>query len=197
MGSGKTLLATIMAYVYYKSNPNNKIYANYSLKLPNFVYTPNLILPFSELRDCLLIVDDIYACQNIKGLVQVIVNLSRKNNVEVVLTAQRDIMIDKTLRILASKILKPILSEDKSKMIIYEEIEPEKFAYRYYIMNPIQIIQGIYDTNEKVKVVNELDIEESLSKLSREDILTNIQFLYKNKKDRERMLKKLGFFEKK
>lgn len=195
MGSGKTMLATLIAKYYSEKYPNRKIFANYQIKLPNFIYSPYMILPFSELKESLLICDDYYALQNTKGFTQVLVNLSRKNDIDIILTAQRDIMIDKTTRMLSTIILKPLFDKKRNLMIIYKQSGSKMDDYEFfrYIRNPIDKIKGFYETKEIVKICYDNAIIEELKKLkNKEDLQTNINFLYRNKKERQAVLKEFG-----
>ncbi|NMC61214.1 MAG: hypothetical protein GYA51_17805, partial [Candidatus Methanofastidiosa archaeon] len=143
----------------------------------------------------LLICDDYYALQNTKGFTQVLVNLSRKNDIDIILTAQRDIMIDKTTRILSTIILKPLFDKKRNLMIIYKQSGSKMDDYEFfrYIRNQIQKVQGLYETKEIVKVCYDNAIIEELKKLkNKEDLQTNINFLYRNKKERQAVLKEFG-----
>ena len=100
MGTGKTLGATLYAFEFAKQNPKAKIYANYKIKLKNAIYTPFMFLPFSKLSNCLIICDDFHTLRNLQSFIGVIVNLSRKKDISIIITAQYYTQIPKQIRTL-------------------------------------------------------------------------------------------------
>lgn len=186
MGSGKTMFGTIYAVEYSRKYPNNKIYANYRLNLKNVVYSPCMFLPFRRLKDCLIIFDDIYSSRNLETLIGVIVNLSRKSNIEIIITAQYYTMIPKLLRTLAQNVIVEFDKNEKKLNIALEQPITDKIKkYRLYtVNNPIEIIEGIYDTNEIVDFATPTKIFEEIKKFSEnaEDLELNVSLYTQDKK---------------
>src|SRR5690606_11446106 len=112
---------------------------------------------------------------------------SRKRNIDIILTAQRDIMIDKTLRIL-SKEIRPMLNYEKTIMAVFEKLNEDRSRLIGYVKNPIQIASQYYDTKEVVQFATNELIYKELSKLNDEDKKTNIEFVFTNKRDRKSAL---------
>lgn len=200
MGGGKTLFSTLYAKEYKRKNPNNKIYANYNiLELKDFHYTPYGFLPFSELHDCLIIIDDIYALINqINGLLQIIVNYSRKQDIDIILTAQYYTFIPKSIRTLSRLV---IVRYDKDSDILEIQIEnPEKTINGitkydiYFVRNAVEEAKKHYNTKEIVKFASENAIIEEIKKNSktREDLLANIEIYTQSEQKRKKLKKELG-----
>lgn len=55
---GSVIIANLKAKEYSEKYPNNKIFANYQIDLPNFNYTKFGFVPFSEFHDCLIIINN-------------------------------------------------------------------------------------------------------------------------------------------
>lgn len=118
-GSGKTLLASILALLYSELNPNNDIYANFHINLydvktdkPKVVYTKFALLPFSRIEkgNCLIILDDFYAIKNANYYSGLLAAISRKTLMEVILTIQYYTDLTKRVRKLCQYELKPELT---------------------------------------------------------------------------------------
>lgn len=186
MGKGKTMFATVYAVEYSQKYPSHKIYANYRLNLQNAVYTPCMFLPFRRLKDCLIIFDDIYSSRNLETLIGVIVNLSRKSNIEIIITAQYYTMIPKLLRTLAQNVIVEFDKNEKKLNIALEYSLPnDRKKYRLYTVNkPIDIINGVYDTNEIVDFATPSKIFEEIKKFSEnaEDLELNVSLYTQDKK---------------
>ncbi len=186
MGKGKTMFATIYAIEYSKKYPNHKIYANYRLNLENAVYSPCMFLPFRRLKNCLIIFDDIYSSRNLETLIGVIVNLSRKSNIEIIITAQYYTMIPKLIRTLGQNIIVEFdKNEKKLNMALEYSLSNDQKKYRLYtVNNPIEIIKDIYDTNEIVDFATPSKIFEEIKKFSEnaEDLELNVSLYTQDKK---------------
>jgi len=192
MGSGKTLFATNYACDYSKRHPKNKIYANYNLKLKNFFYTPFLFLPFSDLRNCLIIADDFYALQNLKQFTQVVVNLSRKRNIDLILTCQYYTMVSLQLRTLANYnvFTKYIKSKDT---LLVKLTTPDGYVRKGQVSDAVMNVKEIYDTNEVVIFPTERKIKKCIKDVSKtlDDIELNLNLYSGNSRLRQRLLNEI------
>lgn len=192
MGSGKTLFATICAVMYAKENPDSKIYANYKIKnLDNFIYNPFLYIPFSELNNAILIIDDIYALKNLKGLTQVIVNISRKKQIYVLMTAQYYTMIPKQIRTVSNVEFRPLY--DKVNDILYiRGITKQGEILDYRFNNAVSKTKDYFDTSEIVMFPDKRDIALEIIKFSNniDDLRKNIN-LYSQAISRRKKMKKV------
>lgn len=193
MGGGKTLFSTWYAKLYRNHYGNNIIYANYKLNLPNCVYTPNVILPFSELSDCLIIVDDCYAISN-KGFINIAVNISRKKNVEMILTAQYYTMISKLIRTL-STIVNVFYVKERNAILCYFVFNAESTQQRVYkkVLTQVDSLFDEYDTEEVVKFPTFESLIEEIATFSKtkSDIEQNIYAIFSSKSERKNASKRL------
>lgn len=192
MGAGKTLFATNYALRYSKGFRNNKIYANYRLKLNNAVYSPFMYLPFSQLMDCLIICDDFYALDNLKTFTQIICNISRKRNLTIILTAQDYTMIPARIRRVSNYIVETNLLKNRDYMKL-RFIFPNGKIKKKVLRNPIANVKNLYDTNEVVVFPLEREIKEEIINVSKnlKDVEFNLQMYSGNIKTRERLLKEI------
>ena len=198
MGSGKTLLATLLALDYLESFPNNKIYANYHLNpeiFKNFTYNSLMLFDYESLENCLLILDDIYAIKN-KAFIGVIVNLSRKNNIHVIITAQYYTMVDKLIRSM-SIVMYPEINREKDYMFV-SFLNPNQLTgqirQKFYVKNLSRFFtKELYDTNEKVEFQLKSDIYREILKVSTNMRMLeiNCQLAFSNKSDRKEAFKVL------
>lgn len=195
MGSGKTLFSTLYALEYSRKNPNNKIYANYSIKnIQNFIYSKFGFLPFSELNDCLIILDDFLAVkQNLQGYLQIIANSSRKNDIDIILTAQYYTFIPPSIRIL-SKSIAVRYFKNCDTLLVHVEREPQSLKFdSYKIGNAVKLAQDHYDTREIVSFATESDYIAEILKISknREDIERNVALFTQSEEKRKKILQKI------
>lgn len=118
-GSGKTLSATLFALFFAEMNPELKIYSNYHINLFNKetrecinVYTSSCLLPFSEVKkgNCLIIFDDFYAIKNADFYSGMLAVLSRKTQMDILLTIQYYTDIKKRVRELCHYEITPTVS---------------------------------------------------------------------------------------
>lgn len=150
MGNGKTLYATLKAIEYRQHFPENKIIANYHIKnLDNFEYNPFMFFPFSEIKDCLIIIDDIYTLDDLNAFMKVLVNMSRKRNCSVILTGQYYSMIKKQIRKLSNFEVRPYYSK-KTDLLYCFVYEREGGYFQYQLENATEIAGNYYDTKEVV-----------------------------------------------
>lgn len=188
MGGGKTLFATLYAKEYSRMYPKQLIYSNFKLKLPNSTYSPFLLLPFSQLKKCLIIADDYYALQNVGGFVQVVVNLSRKLDIDIIITCQYYTMVTKMLRTLANELVE--VTYDISQDILLAAFDKSRI---YYVENAVKLGKKLYDTKEVVKFPTDTVIEKELLKVSatEEDLELNCQMMIKDSRKRKALFQKL------
>lgn len=200
-GKGKTCLCVYLARVYNQLNPLNTIYANFKLNIPNSVYSRFLFLPFSTIEkgNCMLIFDDFYALKNVEQYTSILAVLSRKVNVEILITIQYYTMVKKELRNLCHYEIIPHLTDienkrltDTSKLILemYHPITEELLSVRQ-INNILELIKGFYDTNEIVKFPSERNITAEIAKFSNDlsDIEFNTSLYTKNQSTKKRIIK--------
>jgi len=199
MGKGKTLLMSLYALEYSKQYKNNMIYANYSLDLKNFIYTPYLFLPFSKLQNCLLLIDDIYALQNLSSFVSVVVNMSRKMDIHILVSAQRRTMIIPLIRSLGNmyeveydKELDILVVKEYQDSINFEEKDIRFFG----IKNAVKTVKDIYNTNEIVKFATKTAIKKEILKYSKnkEDLELNVAIFTKSETKSTKLVKELSDF---
>lgn len=195
MGNGKTLYMSLFAKQYRKENPNNIIYSNFHLNLPNCVYSPFLFLPIDDLHDCLILADDYYNLKTMNFFISIISCMSRKMNISLLISAQRFTMIDKTLRELSDYEVKPYYDEMRDILSIVKiDIENESSFYEYENAVQTVIKDKLYNTNEKVlipipsKIMNEI-IKFSNSK---DELETNVCFYTQNTRKQKSMIKELS-----
>jgi len=193
-GDGKTLWASLYALIWAKKHPNGKIFANYHLNLPNAVYTRIMFLPFSELRECLIIYDDVATQEQIMRFSKVTANISRKNSIELIFTAQYKKMIPKQLRAMMDYKVKPRLYKSKDLLVahIYKR---GKGITKFAFPNAIKIVKelNLYDTNEIVDTPTHSEVIEEIIKISKSkrDIEKNLIYYTGNKKERQDLFKKI------
>lgn len=181
MGKGKTLFASLYALKYSKDYPNNKIYSNYRLKLPNAVYSPYMILPFSELSECLIICDDFANLSNLNSFVTIISSLSRKLDIDIILTCQYYTMIPPIIRVLGKFVeVNYVKEKDILECVL---IDQDGMKYLVFVQEAVKKAKNLYNTKEVVKMVNDNVILNEIKKmnLKNEDILDNLYYFFKNK----------------
>ena len=181
MGKGKTLLTTHLAKRYSIINPDSKIYSNYKLKLKSAIYSPFLIFPYTKLENCMLICDDFANLKNLDAFISIISSLSRKKDIEIILTAQYYSMIPLLIRSLSQLIEVNYYNRiDVLKIII---TNCDGISKTKYIKEAVKKVKSLYDTKEVVKIPTDNAIIEELKSfnLSKEDLDMNLYFLFKNK----------------
>ena len=132
-GGGKTCLTVFLARLYNELNPKNNIYANFKLNIENAIYSRFMFLPFSiiEKGNCMIIFDDFYALKNIEQYTSILAVLSRKVNVEILLTIQYYTMAKKELRSLCHYEFIPNCSNIVNKKLTNES------SLTFRVVNPI------------------------------------------------------------
>lgn len=190
MGGGKTLFSSLKAKEFSKINQNSKIYSNYKLNLPNAVYTPYLFLDYSSLNCDMIICDDIYSMQNLNGFIALIVNMSRKLELEIILTCQYRTMIPPMIRMLSVLTEVQYSKENDILFVIYQKGENLELEWAY---NAVKEAKNLYDTKEVVNISTQSKIEKEIMKWSKsiEDLEINISLFAKNRLTQDKMFKKL------
>jgi ABC-type multidrug transport system ATPase subunit len=177
MGSGKTLLLTILGKYAY--DMGYKIYSNYKV---NFEYTPVDIFQLLDmnLENCVLLLDEAYnyldarlSQTQINTLLSHLVFQTRKRNVHLLFTAQLLRSVDVRLRnllnliIVAQKVNKgfkyTIFKETKVFSLYLKEKDAKKF---YTLYNTYEVIEDEIFKMKKEKL--KLDIEKLKEKLKKE-----------------------------
>lgn len=196
MGGGKTLFSSLYALEWSKIHENGKIYSNYRLNLPNATFTKFGLLPFSELEQnnhTLIILDDFLALkQQVSGILQCIANMSRKLNIDLILTAQYYTFVPKSIRELGQ------LTEvwySKTSDILYvafrKNSENEEWE-TYKIRNAVKIVKklDLYDTNEIVAFASEAEIAREIATICKldSDIKRNVEMITTSDKRRKKLI---------
>jgi len=182
-GSGKTLLTTNYAIEYRRKFPKNKIYSNYKLNLKNAVYSPFMLLNYSELDNCLIIIDDIKGIKNFDYFTTLIANWSRKSKFHILLTGQYIRYFKKSVREMSEfevqcKYLK------KKDILLIAFINPENNVHYQQIKNAVKRAKPIYDTFEKVPLPTNNNLIEIIKKNSKSvnDIEVNLSLYFSQRK---------------
>lgn len=189
---------SIYALQYSKTYKNNKIYANYNLNLDNFIYTPYMFLPFSQLNDCLILIDDIYALSQLNSFIAVIVNMSRKNDIHILCSAQRETMIIPLIRKLGK--MYNVEYERELDLLLIEEYEDDFYnkskSNYFFVKNAVKTVENIYNTKEVVKFSTKTQIKKEILKYSktREDLELNVAIFTKSDIKQTKILKELEGF---
>lgn len=180
MGKGKTMCATLKAKKYARLHPDNIIYSNYTLNLPNAIYTPYLIIPYNNLKKCMLIADDFFNLKNLDSFMSVIVSLSRKKDIDIILTSQYYTMIPPLIRQLSD--LYKVKFSKEYNILQVKQIFKNGLSKEYYVKNAIDKVKDIYDTNECVKFITDTNILEEIKRLciDPKDIELNLNFFFRN-----------------
>lgn len=188
MGSGKTLSSVILADMLQKKEKNLKIYSNFHIKLPNAIYTPLLLIPFSELKNAVIIADDIYALANLKALIGIIVNLSRKRSLHIILTAQYYTFIPKQIRTLTDFFIFPEFNEGRLFWSVLQNTQITRIEIRGF-----QKYFNLYNTEEIVPFYTDERIKQEIIKNSNtiEDLDTNLQIAISNSRKRASIRKQI------
>lgn len=192
MGQGKTLFTTLFALIFSQNNPNSKIYANYHLDLPNFIFTPFMFLEYSKLDNCLIICDDFYALQNLKSFIMIIVNLSRKVNLTILLSAQYYTMIPKQIRMISDFEVRCEYFKEIDYLRI-TRIDGDNNNFKNDFLYAVNIAKDLYDTNEVVVFPTESNMIKELVKYSKNksDLELNLTLYSRNASTRRKLFKQI------
>jgi hypothetical protein len=207
-GDGKSIGAVSYAYIGVdlelklkkEGNLNREIsliVSNIDINLPNAIYSPFLLMPFSQiqLRHKFIIVDDIKSLRNIDGFLTFIGSISRKTNSSVIITAQYDKQIPKELRE-QTQFDMCRFSLDKSEDAMIYEInysDKKRNTEYYYFEDCIKRVGRLYHSEQinELPEENALETELIFQSPSKEDLRKNATMLYKEKKERRSQIKKI------
>lgn len=198
-GCGKTLFCTLYAKQYHSEYPNNKIYSNYKLLIPNSEYHPFMMLNYSELDNCLIIIDDIAGIENFDYFIKLISNWSRKSKFHILLTGQYYTHFKKQLRTLAEFQVHTEL--DKINDILYIIfVNPDNKEFYFKIKKAIAQSKKIYNTNFKIPIANNSKLIELVKENSHslDDIEANLSLYFPQRKITSlapKLARQLGFIE--
>lgn len=196
MGSGKTLFATFYAFLFRMINPVAPIYANYKIDISNFIYSPYFTLPYSTIEKSLaslLIADDIKVLKNLDNFMILISCMSRKRNIDVILTGQYYTMVKKDIRTLADYRVKVNYIKE-TDVLEYILIDLDDNNYYYEIKDIVKTIGKKFDTNEVVSIANERKIIQEIEKFSYniDDLESNLDLYIKNKNVYRKYLREIS-----
>jgi len=197
-GSGKTLLTTNYAIEYRKKFPiENKIYSNYKLRLENSVYNPFMLLNYSELENCLLIIDDIKGIKNFDYFTTLIANWSRKSKFHILLTGQYIRYFKKSTREMSefevqTKYIK------KTDTLLVAFVDQDNRVYYQQITNAVKRSKNVYDTLEKIPLATNNNLIEMIKQNSKSvnDIEVNLSLYFNQTKIQSlvpKIARELGF----
>jgi len=191
-GSGKTLFTTNYALEYSRKFPKNKIYSNYKLNLKNGIYNPFMLLNYSELDNCLLIIDDIKGIKNFDYFTTLIANWSRKSFFQILLTGQYIRYFKKATREMSEfevqcKYIK------KHDVLLIAFVNPNNRVYYQQIKHAVKNAKPIYDTFEKIPIATKHNLIEMIKENSKSinDIEVNLS-LYFNQSKISSLVPKIG-----
>ncbi len=208
-GCGKTALLVFFARLYREKFPNNEIWNNLNLNIPNCKYTEFGFLPSSKFLkgNKLILFDDIINLSNLKAYQEFLAVISRKTNTSIIMTCQYYTDIDKKLRRLCHAEIIPKLTNlvynrelgcnrlTEKSVLIYDVYNPETLEYKttHSISNILSVIKNAYNTNEIPKRPSERIIKEEILKYSHnlDDLEFNISVYSKNTRKQASLLKEL------
>jgi len=192
MGKGKTLWSVLYAKEYSNLYPDNKIYSNFHIQLKNNIYTPFMIFTYNKIENSLIICDDFYNLKNLDFFISIVASLSRKMNLDIIMTCQYYTMVPPLLRMLSVLV---DVYYDKNTDTLYSSISDiDKHTRTDVIPNAVKIAKNLYDTNEKVKIITDdaiLDELKRFSDFTNEDKITALNMFFKNKQKIEKYKKYL------
>lgn len=173
------------------------IVSNIDINLPNAIYSPFLLMPFSQiqLRHKFIIVDDIKSLRNIDGFLTFVGSISRKTNSTVIITAQYDKQIPKELREQTQYDMCRFSLDKDEDIMIYEinYTDKNRKTEHYYFQDCIKRVGRLYHSEQ----INELPEESALEtelifqSPSKFDLRKNATMLYKDKRERRSQIRKI------
>lgn len=183
-GDGKTLACVIVITELRQKAPNREIYGNLHLEFKNSNYTPVMFLPFSQLKSCIVVYDDIDEDESyLKGFVSVSAKRSRKEFMDLFFTCQYYTQLPRKLRKMIDYRVVPTINKGIINLKIYKKKEglisdKDYIAKDYY---------HLYDTYEVVDDPTESDILTEIAKQSKtpRDIEKNLMIYTGNRNERK------------
>ena len=210
-GAGKTSLGVYLAYKYryeFKASYNNPIYSTIKLNIPNSIYTPYMLLPYSKILKgkCLILIDDIVNLKNANPIIELLAILSRKTDIDIIITSQYDkIDVEKKIRQLCHFHIKVELQGKKIKdsdfyeqhgtnLIQYIFLPDDKVLQDIKVVKDIFVkINGLFDTNEVPPRLTDRIKKQEILSISNdiETLEFNCDMLYRDKRKALKVLKEL------
>jgi hypothetical protein len=207
-GDGKTIGALSYAYCgidlelkLKKEGKLNRqislIVSNIDINLPNAIYSPFLLMPFSEIqsRHKFIIVDDIKSLRNIDGFLTFIGSISRKTNSSVIITAQYEKQIPKELREQTQFDMCRFSLDKESDVMIYEikYSDTKRVTEYYYFEDCIKRVGRLYHSEQINELPEDSALETELIYQSptKFDLRKNATILYRDKKERKSQIRRI------
>lgn len=192
MGKGKTLWSVIYAMDYAKKYPNNPIYSNFHLDLPNAIYTPFLVLPYNKLEKSLVIGDDFFNVKNLDYFISIIASLSRKADLDIILTCQYYSMIPPILRLLGFWV--EVCYNPQQDLLVSSICDMDGNRRDFAVIDAVKKAKKHYDTNEKVRLCTDDAVLDELRRFDycNEDKIVALNYFFKNKTKIEKYKKLLN-----
>lgn len=137
--------------------PENYINSNYYLNLPNFEYNRYSFFPYSKLYNRLILLDDCINLKCVSKIINITANQSRKNNLYLILSAQYEKFVSKSLREMAEFYIEVnldyvkngLLTENSSLYVNFIDLNYDNFILKFE--NILQFAKlNIYDTKQNV-----------------------------------------------
>jgi len=199
-GKGKSLSCVVIVdlmlhskkkllFGYLKPNPNRDIYANLHLAFRTAHFTPVMFLPFSQLKSCIIIYDDIDEGDTyLEGFIKTSAKRSRKEFMDLFFTCQYYTQLPRKLRKMIDFRVYPNLYTDSEgrdilNIRILKKGEGLIFDQDFYA----EEFYDLYDTHEVVDDPTESDILKEIAKYShnRRDIEKNLMIYTSNRAERK------------
>lgn len=185
-GAGKTLFSTFHASYFHELHPNAKIYANYKLQIPNFnnfIYTPYGIIPYDKLKtekEVCLIFDDIKALKNLTKFFEMVANMSRKNDFDIIFTGQYYTYLSREGRSLCDYELNIEKELDNDVLEIQLKIPNSDIVHSEFTIHHISNVFDHYDTNEIVHFPHDKNIVNEIIRLcdTVSDMESNLEIMF-------------------
>ena len=193
----------MVLYAISKQNKRKNIAANfhlYSGNFPeseelyeNFNYTPFMFFSFSELEDCLICADDIYALRNLMGFYSILVNLSRKADIDILFAGQYYTQLQPKIRSLCKFQFYPNWDKETDVLHIIR-VSKNNTVKRFKIRNAVKIASKYYNTKEKMPQATERKILDEILKQSKtlDDLDDNIDSYTTNSRKKQSLFKQLS-----
>jgi hypothetical protein len=213
VGSGKTAFAVFHSLYFSQLNPQAKIYSNFNYnehlfkyfnwKIPNFVYTPYFVLPISEIikaETALIIIDDMKSAEILNYLMIMIGSMSRKVNLDIIMTAQDYTMFQARLRRISTYSVDLFYNEVSDKLLVKLYRDNQSEPIRFTIRDMRYYVFPYYDTKQVVSTITKPRIVKEILRIckNKQDIDDNIYSIFGSNKTvlkdvRKTIYKKKGY----
>jgi len=187
-GAGKTLACVIIIEELKKKAKDREIFGNLHLAFSHSHYTPVMFLPFSKLKSCIIVYDDIDEGESyLKGFISVSAKRSRKEFMDLFFTCQYYTQLPRKLRKMIDFRVIPSIKDGIINIKIFKKkvglISNKNYiAANYY---------HLYNTYEVVDDPTESDIIQEIAKNSHNsrDIEKNLMIYSGNRAERKALFK--------